>query len=79
MAEEIGESTAPTLAEQYADVVQYLQDLETVERTRSLPQLADRWRSATYERQQRKSSMKMMTKVTPTQWPLFKRVVPWLF
>lgn len=42
MAEEIGESTAPTLAEQYADVVQYLQDLETVERTRSLPQLAER-------------------------------------
>ena len=42
MAEEIGESTAPTLAEQYADVVQYLQNLETVERTRSLPHLAER-------------------------------------
>ena len=42
MSEEIPQNTAPTLSEQYADVVQYLNDLETAERTRSLPHLVKR-------------------------------------
>lgn len=35
-------TTAPTLSEQYTDVVQYLENLETAERTRSLPHLKER-------------------------------------
>jgi hypothetical protein len=33
---------APSLADQYANIVRYLEDLETVERTRSLPHLTER-------------------------------------